>query len=45
MEFVVIARCSGAQQDSEHVATWLNGQVLPHRAERTRFDLVPLGPT
>lgn len=28
---------------SEHFATWLKGEVLPSLAERTRFDLVPLG--
>ena len=28
---------------TEHVATWLRGQVLPFLEERTRLDLVPLG--
>ena len=27
-----------------HFTTWLQGQVLPCLAERTRFDLVPLAP-
>jgi quinol monooxygenase YgiN len=29
---------------TDHFATWLTGQVLPNLDERTRFDLVPLGP-
>jgi hypothetical protein len=33
-----------AHLDTGHFATWLKGQVLPNLDERTRFDLVPLGP-
>jgi quinol monooxygenase YgiN len=28
---------------TDHFATWLRGEVLPNLAERTRYDLVPLG--
>lgn len=28
---------------TEHFTTWLRGEVLPNLAERTRYDLVPLG--
>jgi quinol monooxygenase YgiN len=33
-----------AHLDTGHFVTWLKGQVLPNLDERTRFDLVPLGP-
>jgi quinol monooxygenase YgiN len=28
---------------TDHFTTWLRGVVLPRLAERTRFDLTPLG--
>jgi len=47
--FVLFERYTGedafrAHLDTGHFATWLKGQVLPNLDERTRFDLVPLGP-
>lgn len=33
----------GEHLTSEHFTTWLKGEVLPNLAERTRFDLVPIG--
>jgi len=46
--FMLFERYTGedafaAHAASEHFGTWLKGEVLPNLAERTRFDLVPLG--
>ena len=46
--FVLYERYTGADAfqahlGTAHFATWMTGDVLPNLAERTRYDLIPLG--
>jgi quinol monooxygenase YgiN len=43
MEFVVIARYQARAGAEDRVEAALRAMVEPTRAERTRFDLAPLG--